>query len=428
MPAGFGHHAVTERWLILADDLTGAADCAVAFARRGLPASVGWGAAGGQAGAVQAIDADSRRLPPAAAAARHRALLDAHHRPGTGLLKKLDSILRGQPAAELAAIIGFLKQRGAGAMAILAPAFPATGRTTEGGRIHLGGVPLEETPLWARDHSYPNADLRDILQAEGLRTCLLPLALVRAGPDAVAARLRAALAEDVEVAICDAATAMDLEIIATAGSTLAASVFWVGSGGLAAALAASGAAHGAGELPPRLPRRPGGMLVVVGSVAEASRAAAAGLLAERAVRAFSLPAAWLRAGPAHAGGQEVAAAIEAALRSGQDVLVDIATEGAADLSRGAELAEGLAALLAPAATQAAALFATGGETACALLTRMEVHGIRLVEELEPGVPLGITLGAHAIPVVTKAGGFGDAGTMARSLARLRAMLTDEDKA
>ncbi|MFC7555203.1 four-carbon acid sugar kinase family protein [Pseudoroseomonas wenyumeiae] len=30
------------RWLILADDLTGAADCAVAFARRGHAAAVTW--------------------------------------------------------------------------------------------------------------------------------------------------------------------------------------------------------------------------------------------------------------------------------------------------------------------------------------------------------------------------------------------------
>jgi uncharacterized protein YgbK (DUF1537 family) len=415
-------------WLILADDLTGAADCAVAFARRGLSASVGWGAAARQADAVQAIDADSRRLPPAAAAARHHALLDAHHRPGTGLLKKLDSILRGQPAAELAATIGFLKQRGPGAMAILAPAFPATGRTTEGGRIRLNGMPLEATPLWARDHSYPNADLREVLKAEGLRTGLLPLDLVRAGPAAVSAQLRAALAEGIEVAVCDAVAEMDLETVALAGRSLGDAVFWVGSGGLAAALATAEAVPDAGRSRPELPRRPGGMLVVVGSVAEASRAAAAGLLAQGAVRGFSLPAAWLRPGATHAAAREAAAAIGAALRSGQDVLVDIAAEPAANLSRGAELAGGLAALLAPAAAGAGALFATGGETACALLTRMEVHGIRLVEELEAGVALGVTLGAHAIPVVTKAGGFGDAGTVARSLARLRAMLTDEDQA
>src|SRR4051812_29868896 len=170
------------RWLILADDLTGAADCAIAFARRGLRASVGWGEAAGEPGdAVLAIDADSRRLPPAAAAARHRTLLAARHAPGIRLIKKIDSTLRGQPAAELEATIDLLRARGAGAMALVAPAFPATGRTTEGGRIRLNGEALEATPLWAREHSYPSADLLAVLGAAGLRAGLLPLATVRDG-------------------------------------------------------------------------------------------------------------------------------------------------------------------------------------------------------------------------------------------------------
>ena len=34
---------MAARWLILADDLTGAADCAIAFGRRGRPTAVTWG-------------------------------------------------------------------------------------------------------------------------------------------------------------------------------------------------------------------------------------------------------------------------------------------------------------------------------------------------------------------------------------------------
>src|SRR5437868_3676392 len=34
-----------DRWLIIADDLTGAADSAIAFAKRRVPATVSWGAA-----------------------------------------------------------------------------------------------------------------------------------------------------------------------------------------------------------------------------------------------------------------------------------------------------------------------------------------------------------------------------------------------
>jgi uncharacterized protein YgbK (DUF1537 family) len=132
------------RWLILADDLTGVADCAIAFTRCGRAAVVGWGEAPAPLEAtVFAIDADSRRLAPAAA--RHRSLVEARLAPGMRLIKKIDSTLHGQPAAELRATIKALRDCSISAMAIVAPAFPATGRTTEGGRIHLDGTPLEET-------------------------------------------------------------------------------------------------------------------------------------------------------------------------------------------------------------------------------------------------------------------------------------------
>lgn len=413
---------MSQRWLILADDLTGAADCAIAFARRGLSASVGWSDAGIGEDPVRAIDADSRRLPPAEAAARHRALLQGHHGPGIGLIKKIDSTLRGQPAAELAATIAFLKAEGRGAMAIVAPAFPATGRTTEGGRVRLNGAALEATPLWARDHSYPDADLARILGDAGLRTRLLDLTAVRRGREELSAALRAAVAEGIDAAICDAVAPEDLAAIAEASLPLADNVFWTGSGGIAVALGAAGVQSAATAPALDLPRRPGGMLVVVGSVAEASRAAASRLVATGAARPFSVSAATLLAGPADAAWRNAATGILATLEAGQNALVEIAADPAADLSRGAALAEQLADLLAPAAPRMRGLFVTGGETACALLTHLGVHGIRLLDELEPGVPLGVTLGAHAIPVMTKAGAFGDAETIGRSLARLHSLL------
>jgi len=414
---------MTSRWLILADDLTGAADCAIAFARRGLSASVGWHGApmAEEAGAVLAIDADSRRLPPDAAAARHVALLRARHRCGQGLIKKLDSTLRGQPAAELAATARALRAAGQPSLAIVAPAFPATGRTTEGGRVHLNGTPLEATPLWARDHSYASAHLPTVLAEAGLATRLLPLEALRVGEPAVGATLAAALADGTEALVCDATTAEDLALLARASLPLAGRVFWVGSGGIAAALAAALPDTALPDAAPALPATAGGVLVVVGSVAEASRAAAARLVAEGAAQPFQIPPDLLRAGPADPRWAPLATEIAASLAAGRDTLAEIADDPAADLTQGAALAERLASLLAPAAERMGGLFATGGETACALLTHLGVHGIRLIEEVEPGVPLGLTEGALRLPVMTKAGAFGDEGTLLRSLARLHAM-------
>jgi hypothetical protein len=62
-------------------------------------------------------DAETRRLS-AAAAARHRALLGGSRRAArTALFKKIDSTLRGQPAAELAASPHVLRDQGQRALA-----------------------------------------------------------------------------------------------------------------------------------------------------------------------------------------------------------------------------------------------------------------------------------------------------------------------
>src|SRR5215207_5948752 len=60
-------------------------------------------------------------------------------------------------------------------------AFPATGRATRGGRILINGRPLEETDLWRRDHTYPNADLVDVLATAGVRSEKVTLSAVRNG-------------------------------------------------------------------------------------------------------------------------------------------------------------------------------------------------------------------------------------------------------
>src|SRR2546425_4172909 len=123
-------------WLIIADDLTGAADCASAFAGRGFDAVVSLGGIDCEA-PVLSVDTDSRHLPASAAAARQVAAQTAHWRPGMRLYKKIDSTLRGQPAAELAAQLSAwgVRCRQPTPLAIVAPAFPATGRGTLGGRM-----------------------------------------------------------------------------------------------------------------------------------------------------------------------------------------------------------------------------------------------------------------------------------------------------
>jgi len=411
-----------KRWLILSDDLTGAADCAIAFARHGLAASVVLGVEVPD-DAVLAFNADSRQLAPATAAACHRTLLEARHDGGAGLFKKIDSTLRGQPVAELAETIRVLRERGQGGLSVVAPAFPATGRTTEDGCIRLHGQALEDTPLWARDHSYPSADLAAVLKAAGLRIRLATLDVVRAGPEALSQLVRHAVESGLDAVVCDAATMGDLDVVAQATLPLADQVFWTGSGGLAQALARAATGEGAAAATRVVVS--GGILFVVGSVAEASRVASALLAADSTLLAMTIAPVTLSAGPVAPDWQAACRRIAATLAAGGDVLVEIAADPAADLAKGAELARRLAALLQPAAPHMGAIFATGGETALALLDALGVSGIRLLDEIEPGVPIGLTRGTLTVPVVTKAGAFGDAGTLSRCLCYLRRLRPTE---
>src|SRR6478736_4863091 len=72
---------MTRSWLILADDLTGAADCAIALGGRGLAAVVTWGDIANvrsRQEPILAYDIASRGFSADAAAAHHRDVLASH--------------------------------------------------------------------------------------------------------------------------------------------------------------------------------------------------------------------------------------------------------------------------------------------------------------------------------------------------------------
>ena len=184
---------------LIADDLTGALDAACAFATPDGPVRVTWHPARPRGPRI-AHSTEGRDLPERAAMARVAALAGARcadrsaraAAPGHLWFKKLDSVMRGHPFAEVAAM-------GAPRL-VLAPAFPSQGRITQGGRQLVRGRPAGP-PL-----------------ASGLRRRGLPA--VRAARPGPGAR------------VVDATGQEDLERACRApGGTL-----WAGTGGLAEAL------------------------------------------------------------------------------------------------------------------------------------------------------------------------------------------------
>ncbi|MBI0382669.1 hypothetical protein JBE27_42020, partial [Streptomyces albiflaviniger] len=243
--------------LAIADDLSGAAEVAAAVRSRttrsrvlllGAPGAAGTAAAlrPRHTGEATVLDLDSRYRPAAEAAEAVREALrmswpDGGGRSGSGapdnlgtlgtldtvVLKKIDSQLRGNVAAEIAA----LAEGGAGV--VLAPALPIAGRVVRSGVVHIGGVPLHEGDAWRAEAVPPPASVAQALG--GLPTALIPLTTVRSSRPTLLTALRAAATAG-RVAICDAETDADLDAIVGASLADGPGMRLVGSGGLALAV------------------------------------------------------------------------------------------------------------------------------------------------------------------------------------------------
>ena len=394
--------------LIIADDLSGAADCAAAFAHVGMDTMVvlDAGAARSASACVIAVDADSRRLPAAEAARIQQALHARYYADGMLLYQKIDSTLRGNFGAEVAAAAA-----GAG-LAIVAPAFPRAGRTTRGGCQYLHGVPLEQSEVWRIAGMTGAAAIPAMLEGQGLRTVSLDGATLRQETNDVAALLASLAGGGVQAVVCDAETDEDLYRIAQASLGLPVPCFWAGSAGLAAqlAMAVGRALPDTWPVPPKLAVS-GAILTVVGSMSSISRQQAERLEAATQIACIAVEVGMLREGPLHAQWQALQQGLCAAVASGRDLLLTMTGEDTSGIDEGLYLCQALAALVAPVAGQTGAVIATGGETARALLCAMGYHGLRLQGEIETGVPLSMATGPRPLAVITKAGAFGDEATL-----------------
>lgn len=387
------------RVAVVADDLTGAADAGVGFLRAGLSATVTWtGELPADRTDVLAIDTATRRLDAGQATAICGRVVAGLREAGVlTLYKKIDSTLRGQIGAEVAATLDAWHE---GAPAIVAPAFPATGRITSGGRQYVNGAGLGSVP--------------DLLRAAGLQTTLATLADVRGG--GLGQLLKAQLGSGNRAIVCDAETAADLRTIAEAGAGLETPVVWVGSAGLAHHLQpVLGLTPSKQSSDPRLPDGPA--LVAVGSVSPIARKQAADLVASGVVH-IGIPVPVL-AGTDRSAWTSLALRISGLLGRGRDVVVTIDADGREGVDD-ERLTQALGELVRPCADQAGALIATGGDTAAGILAAWDITALRLIDELEPGVPLsaGVRSGRE-ISVVTKAGAFGGTGTLTSARAKLR---------
>jgi D-threonate/D-erythronate kinase len=414
------------RLLIIADDLSGAADCAIACTNTGMRAAVALSEEGAELNAeILSVDSDTRHLQPHLANERVSGLMRRYSKnPNLLVYKKIDSTLRGNVGAELAAILKVRRDVSATnrrVVALLAPAFPAGGRTTVNGCQFVHGSPLHESETWQHQQSSCFTDIPSMLEAAGLGPALVTLEQVRLGNDALQLAINN-LSSDADVVVCDAETDEDLQTIATASCVLGSETIWAGSAGLAYHLPrAAGLSNAtASSIPEKFATGPA--LIVIGSMSRVSRLQVAALAEAQDLEIVSIPPHVLLEGSTSERWAEFSGKIDKTLHKGRNIAVVLESVDQFDHSKGRLLSSALAAMVSPLRDAVGSLIASGGETARAILERWGVASLRLIGELEPGLPFAVAEDREtALPVVTKAGAFGTSQTLVRCLRYLNAL-------
>ncbi|WP_290056472.1 four-carbon acid sugar kinase family protein [Amycolatopsis solani] len=378
------------RVLLLADDVSGAAEAAAAHGGPTLlRLSLGSDAAA-RAATVLALDLDSRADDAEAATAGLRAALAAHA-ADREVLVKIDSLLRGH----LGAVVGEL--RSLGRPVVVAPALPVAGRTVRSGVVHVGGIPLHHTAAWAAE---PRAAPDSVAAAVGLPARVLDLPVVR-GPRLADEMLTAHRSG--RVIVGDAERDDDLDALVAAARVAGATL--VGAAGLAAAAGRAAAWPGRAESASENSGAP--LLVVVGTAAPSAR--------EQVRRLRDAGAAVVTV---DAGASSVQARDElaAALRTGTAVLaVSPRFVGEARVS------ELLAALVREVLQGIAApvdLALTGGETARRTLDALGISELRPLHQVHHGAV--VSRAPDGRTVVTRPGSFGDPDSLVAIARSVRA--------
>jgi len=418
---------------VIADDLTGANDTGVQFAKQGLATVVLMGTthfAAGDAVDVLVVDTNSRAVSPADAY-RQVAQAAALVKGGRfdAVYKKVDSTLRGNVGVEIDAIMDTCGYQ----LAVVAPAFPKNGRVTVGGLHLLNCAPLEATEI-ARDPKFPvkESHLPTLLATQTKRKVgHIGLKTVIAGQSAIEAELARLCQAGMEVVVCDIWQDEQFGALAGAIVKLAIPTLWVGSAGLAeylpAALGLGGGQSG---------RAP--VAVIAGSVSNVTRGQIA-KLTERPDMVYVMvtPVALLTTEARQAEVERCYQAAAAAVAAGKNAVIasgysdDIVATTKAQAQKlgldsqqtGTLIAEGLGEIGKALALNLtlSGLVLTGGDIAVAVCTALEATGLKVSTEVAPGIPLGALQGGlrDGLRVVTKAGAFGSEDALAKAVDSLK---------
>jgi len=412
MPVWFG---------AVADDDTGATDLAGMLAERGMRAVlvinepsqeefVRWTT---EADAV-VIATASRSVDPGIAYSRTRQavrLLRTLH-PKVLQVKycsTFDSTTAGNIGPSLDAALDETEEQ----FTVALPALPVNGRTTYMGYHFVGQQLLSDSPM--KNHPLnpmTNANLVTHLQSQTKRRVgVLSYPYVHGGPGRIRERLNQLRAEGIGIAILDCTTDEDLWNICEAISDLP---LISGSSAPAMHLPLDWQAKDSRPLTYQDASNGRGFLVVAGSYSEATRRQN-DWLASQDVAVVTFDPLEL-AGSAESSAQTI---ITESLAAGRTCLLQVSrnfkqvfeyfrAQNKTEIETGELVARGLAQTARGVldVVSPEGLIIAGGETSSIISRALGFRALRVGPNIEPGVPVCLTLTEPALPVVFKSGNFG----------------------
>ncbi|WP_251028495.1 four-carbon acid sugar kinase family protein [Bacillus sp. ISL-18] len=223
-----------QRFYIIADDLTGANDAGVQLSKIGISSTVFLDYKDSilqSTEDVAIIDTDSRAMSEEVAYETIYNASSIFRKQGyEQVYKKIDSTLRGNVAAELAALVSVYQPE----IIVLAPAFPKMNRQTINGYQYVNGERVSETEF-GRD---PKTPVKDSFIPNLLKKyvddpiCLIEQGLLNSSNENFKNKIEENTRQGTTWFICDASTDEDLKMIADTFARFNKKTVWAGSAGL----------------------------------------------------------------------------------------------------------------------------------------------------------------------------------------------------
>jgi len=410
--------AVNSGIFILADDLTGANDTAIQFVKEGSSALVITNIAeidglDFKNYDVVSINSNSRgKCPQDAYKAIYNTITELKpNEKGYFVYKKVDSVLRGNPGKELAAVMDVLNVP----LALVAPSFPANRSIIENGQLFSRG---------SSDSGGINA-IQIFADQTGRKTENIPLEEIRQGVENTAGFIDKRNKNGTQVFVADAVTDSDLEIVYKTSAFLSAHIL-AGSAGLANQLARHQNKANAVSFKKPLVLSP--VLIMVGT-----RQGETAAQIHHLSRVFQVPV--IKFNVRLAAGNKVEEASSLAYDEASRYMKEntplcvIAVESmftsetpageteGDDVSAAISIGFGVLTKRLMDTFHFPVILSTGGDTSLGICRQLGIKTMEPLTEIFPGIPLGrVTGGAYnGRFIVTKSGRFGNPNTIVEIL-------------